>query len=89
MAIIDKFTILKNIKGRTSMSNTTKVPGLAKSCFNESKYVDALRTLETVDLELLLDWYTLYSDKSFEEHKRIIRDELEFRSTPLGKELFE
>lgn len=71
------------------MSTTTKIPDLAKNSFNKGKYLDALRELETVDLELLLDWYILYEDATFEEHKRLIRSELEFRATPLGKELFE
>ena len=67
----------------------TKAPDLAKNCFNKGKYLDALRELETVDLELLLDWYILYEDAIFEEHKRLIKAELDFRTTPLGRELFE
>ncbi len=71
------------------MSSITKTPDLAKSYFNEDKYLESLRSLETVDLELLLDWYILYAEAVFCDQKRLIKIELEARNTPLWKELFE
>ena len=43
--------------------------------------------METEDLEILLDAYTIMGIPLFEAQINAIKDELEFRNTSLGKEL--
>jgi hypothetical protein len=43
--------------------------------------------METEDLEILLDAYTIMGIPLFEAQIKAIKDELEFRNTSLGKEL--
>ena len=47
----------------------------------------AIQAFKTSDLEVLLDWYELCGKELFKDQIDVIRGELEFRKTSLGKEL--
>jgi hypothetical protein len=67
------------------MSITSRIPDWEK---NSSKYIDGLRKLKNDELELLLDWYRLYDPPQFRNEIEAIVEELAFRRTSLGKELY-
>lgn len=88
MGIIDKFTTPKNTKERTSMSNTLKVQDLDMNSFNDELYRKQIIDMKTHELELIVDAYTHISPDEFKRQIELITAELEFRETPLGKELY-
>jgi hypothetical protein len=55
---------------------------------NSSKYIDGLKKLKNDELELLLDWYRLYDPPQFRNEINAIKEELHFRNSSLGKELY-
>lgn len=55
---------------------------------NYSSFRNTLHNIKTSDLEFLLDTYTVIGMSLFEAQIKAIKDELEFRNTSLGKELF-
>ena len=55
---------------------------------NYSRLRSQLSTESTEDLQIILDAYNLIGGRFFETSIKAIKDELEFRSTSLGKELF-
>lgn len=70
------------------MSSTLKIQDLVKNSSDYQEFRKALLTFKNDDLELLLDWYALYEDDLFEQQIKAIKDELHFRRSSLGKELF-
>jgi hypothetical protein len=88
MEIIGKCLTLQNIKGLRSMSHILKIPDLVKNSSDYSEFRRALSAFKIDDLELLLDWYRLYEDDLFEQQIKAITDELLFRRSSLGRELF-
>ena len=66
------------------MYTSSKTRVLDESYFNFRK---SLGDMETEDLEILLDAYTIMGIPLFESQIKAIKDELEFRNTSLGKEL--
>lgn len=88
MGITGKFTTLKNTKERTSMSNTLKAQDLDMNSFNDELYRKQLIDMKTHELELIVDAYTHISPDEFKRQIELITAELEFRQTPLGKELY-
>jgi hypothetical protein len=67
------------------MSTTLKTQDLDE---NYSRLRSQLSTESTEDLQIILDAYNLIGGRFFETSIKAIKDELEFRSTSLGKELF-
>ena len=67
------------------MSTTSKIPDWEK---NSSNYTEGLRKLKNDELELLLDWYRLYDPPQFKHEINAIKEELAFRRTALGRELY-
>jgi hypothetical protein len=84
MGIIGRLLILQNIKERKNMYTSSKTQALDESYSNFRK---SLGDMETEDLEILLDAYTIMGIPLFEAQIKAIKDELEFRNTSLGKEL--
>ena len=84
MGIIGRLLILQSIKERRNMYTSSKTRVLDESYFNFRK---SLGDMETEDLEILLDAYTIMGIPLFESQIKAIKDELEFRNTSLGKEL--
>lgn len=67
------------------MYTSSKIQALDESY---SKFRKSLGDMETEDLEILLDAYTILMGISlFEAQIKAIKDELEFRNTSLGREL--
>jgi hypothetical protein len=67
------------------MSITSRIPDWEK---NSSRYTEGLRKLKNDELELLMDWYRLYDPPQFRDEIEAIKEELAFRNTLLGKELY-
>lgn len=67
------------------MSTTLKTQDLDESYF---RFRSQVSKESTEDLQLILDAYILIGVRFFDISIRAIKDELEFRSTSLGKELF-
>jgi hypothetical protein len=67
------------------MSTTLKTQDLDESYF---RFRSQLSKESTEDLQLILDAYILIGGHFFDISIRAIKDELEFRNTSLGKELF-
>lgn len=67
------------------MSTTSKTPVLEK---NYSKFRKALLGIKTDELEVLADIYGMMCPLSYKVEIKAISDELELRSTSLGKELY-
>lgn len=88
MGIIGRFTTPKNIKERTNMSNTLKTQDLDMNSFNAELYRKQIINMKTHELEIIVDAYTLISPGEFKQQIELITAELEFRETPLGKELY-
>jgi hypothetical protein len=84
MGIIGRLLILQSIKERRNMYTSSKTRVLDESYSNFRK---SLGDMETEDLEILLDAYTIMGIPLFEAQINAIKDELEFRNTSLGKEL--
>jgi hypothetical protein len=70
------------------MSICSKTPDSEKSCFNKSKFIAAIQSFDIADLEVLLDWYTMYEGGVFNDQIEVIKNQLQFRNSGLGKELF-
>lgn len=70
------------------MSNTSKAPDLDMNCFNAELYRMQIIDMETHELEFLVDVYTHITPDDFKEQIDLITAELEFRKSPLGKELY-
>lgn len=70
------------------MSNTLKAQDLDMNCFNDELYRKQLVDMKTYELELIVDAYTHISPDEFKRQIELITAELEFRQTPLGKELY-
>lgn len=70
------------------MSSILKIPDLEKNYFNYADFRKALKDFKIDDIELLLDWYSMYQDEVFKDQIKAIKDELDFRRSSLGKELF-
>jgi hypothetical protein len=87
MEIIDKSITLQNLKGQKSMSSTSKTQAWEKNSFNVEEFIKSLQAFSTVDLELLIDWYTLFDDPMFNEQIEAIKHYLYLRNSSLGKEL--
>jgi len=85
MGIIGRLLTLQNIKERRNMYTSSKTQVLDE---NYSKFRNTLHNIETSDLEILLDAYIIIDLSIFEAQIKAIKDELEFRNTSLGKELF-
>lgn len=66
------------------MYTSSKTQALDESYSNFRKN---LGDIETSDLEILLDAYTVMGMPLFEAQIKAIKDELEFRNTSLGREL--
>lgn len=66
------------------MSSYLKIADWEKSY---SKYRIAIMRLNTPELRVLLEWYQL-ADSGFEFQIQALKDEIEFRGSSLGKELF-
>jgi hypothetical protein len=88
MAIIDKLTTQQSIKGQKSMSNTLKTQDWDMNCFNSDLYRMQIIDLETFELEFLIDIYSQTRPSEFKQQLELITAELEFRKTPLAKELY-
>lgn len=56
--------------------------------FNSELYKKLLIDMKTFELELILDAYAHISPDEFKRQIELIRDELRFRQTSLGKELY-
>jgi len=56
--------------------------------FNAELYRMQLMDMKTHELELIADAYTHISPDEFKQQIELILAELEFRKTPLGKELY-
>lgn len=56
--------------------------------FNAQLYRLQLLDMKTFELELIADAYTHISPDEFKQQIELITAELEFRQTPLGKELY-
>lgn len=70
------------------MSNTIKVPDWDMSSFNAELYRMQIIDMKTHELEFLVDLYLgIYPDE-FKTQIELITAELEFRQSPLGKELY-
>lgn len=67
------------------MSITSKIQDLDESY---SRLRLQLSKESTEDLQIILDAYGLIGEHFFKISIKAIKDELEFRSTSLGKELF-
>lgn len=88
MGIIDKFTTPKNIKGQRNMLSIIKAPASDLNSFNKELYRMQLINMKTHELEILVDIYVHITPNEFKEQVELIKAELEFRETPLGKELY-
>lgn len=58
------------------------------SCFNAELYRMQLLDMKTYELEFIADAYTHIYPNEFKEQIELIKAELEFRNSPLGKELY-
>jgi hypothetical protein len=87
MGITDRFITQRNLKGRRSMSSISKTQALANSSFNAEEFIKSLQLFDMVDLELLLDWYTLYEDSLFDQQIEAIKGHIYLRNSLLGREL--
>lgn len=70
------------------MSNTLKIQDWVMNSFNAELYRMQIVDMETHELEYLVDVYTHVSPKEFKQQIELITAELEFRKSPLGKELY-
>lgn len=70
------------------MSNTLKAQDLDMNSFSAELYRMQLIDMETHELEFLVDVYTHITPDEFKEQIELITAELEFRKSPLGKELY-
>ena len=70
------------------MSNTLKAQGWDMNSFNDELYRKNLLDMKTHELELIVDAYTYIDPDDFKRQIELIKAELEFRDTPLGKELY-
>lgn len=66
------------------MCTSSKTQALDESY---SSFRKNLNNIETYDLEVLLDAYTMMGLPLFKTQIEAIKDELEFRNTSLGREL--
>lgn len=66
------------------MYTSSKIQALDE---NYSNFRMNLFSIETDDLEILLDAYAMMGHHLFELQIKAIKDELEFRNTSLGREL--
>lgn len=69
------------------MSSTLKIRDLGKNYFNKDQFTNAIKDFETSDIELLVDWYSMYDESLFKDQIKALQAELAFRKTSLGKEL--
>lgn len=70
------------------MSSISKQQDLGMNSFNAELYRMQLIDMETHELEFLVDVYTHVTPDDFEQQIELIRAELEFRDSPLGRELY-
>lgn len=70
------------------MSNTLKAQDWDMNSFNAELYRKQLVDMKTHELELIVDAYTHVDPDNFKRQIELIKAELEFRETPLGKELY-
>lgn len=87
MEIIGKWQKLENTKGLKNMSSNSKTQGSSNISTNIEKYTQSLFTLETSELEVLLDLYGYMPIGVYKDEIEAIRGELAFRNSPLGAEL--
>lgn len=87
MGITGFYQTHKSIKGLKSMSTILKTPDLEENCFDFESFRKSLNGFKTADIEVLLDWYNMYSGNTFKHQIRALQDELELRNTLLWKEL--
>jgi hypothetical protein len=88
MGIIGKSTTHKSIKERKNTLSILKVQGWDMNSLNEELYRKNLIDMKTHELEFLVDVYSHISPKEFKRQIELIKAELEFRETPLAKELY-
>lgn len=50
-------------------------------------FIKAIQAFKTDELEVLLDWYGICGETLFKDQIEVIKNELDFRKTSLGKEL--
>lgn len=88
MEITARFTTRQSIKELRNWLNITNQQDWDMSCFSEELYRMQLIDMKTQELEFLVDVYTHITPDEYKEQIDLIKAELEFRKTPVGRELY-
>lgn len=88
MEIIARFTTRRSIRGRRNWLSISNQQDWDMSCFNGELYRMQIIDMGTHELEFLVDAYTHLTPDEYKEQIDLIKAELEFRQTPVGRELY-